>query len=258
MREQIDTWLTAVFGPSGMETIGPVVDELFREPKGGLFTIAVIAAVYSASRGLAAVIRALDVAYDIEEVRPWVSVRLLALGMSLGTLVVAALTLAVVVVGPLLGFGAAAIENDSVAHVLWQAFSYPLMFAVLVVWGATIFHLAPNHRTPWRWDLPGAVFTGVSWILVSVAFRVYTEFSASGNRITSSIAILIAAMLWVYFLSLGLLLGGELNGVLWRRAHPGEIQPAGKTWTQLARERLRAGWRARGHRTKATGDTRSR
>ena len=33
-----------------------------------------------------------------------------------------------------------------------------LALAVLIVWAATLFHVGPHHRTPWRYDIPGAVF----------------------------------------------------------------------------------------------------
>src|SRR5919106_2705267 len=52
--------------------------QLFSEQRGGLLTISIIVALLSASRGFAAVIRALDLAYEVSEERPWLVTRLLA------------------------------------------------------------------------------------------------------------------------------------------------------------------------------------
>jgi membrane protein len=91
-------------------------------------------------------------------------------------------------------------------------------FSVLVVWAATIFHIGPNHRTPWRFDLPGAVFTALGWVAISQTFALYVRLSAGGNEIQSSITVVLLALTLLYLLSIVMVVGAEINDVIARRS----------------------------------------
>ena len=81
----VESWIVdqmiTVFG--GDNTLEATVSDLFNSPNGGAFTIGALLAVYAASRGFVAVVRALDVAYDHEQQRGWLSTRLVGFGLTL-------------------------------------------------------------------------------------------------------------------------------------------------------------------------------
>lgn len=216
VRTTVVDFVQQVLTEDASETIA-AVRSLFTEQRPGLLTFGLVAAVFAASRGFAGAIRALDIAYDIEEDRSWLNVRVTALLLALGSILVVALTLAVVVVGPLLGSGqevAESIGAGSAFSTFWDWLRWPAASAVLVGWAATVYHLAPNHRTPWRWDLPGAVLAALAWVLASLGFRVYLAVAAEGNQVFGTLGGAITLMFWMYLLGVGLLLGGELNAIL--------------------------------------------
>ncbi len=196
------------------------VDQLFVQASPGVLTAATIGALWAVSRGFAAIIRALNVAYNIDEQRGWVATRLLALGLALGSVVTLALVVGMLVVGPFLGGGHAVAGRiglgDAFAFV-WDWLRGPVAFAVLVAWAATIYHVAPNHRSPWRWDLPGAVAASVLSLVLSLGFRLYVELAAAGNEVLGVLGGALLVLIWLYLQSIALLLGGELNAVLARR-----------------------------------------
>ena len=221
------------------------VEELFAGASPGVLTIGLAAAVWSASRGFTALIRALDVVYDLEEHRGYLRTRGLALVLALGSVLVAALTLAMLVLGPLLGTGrdvADAVGFGGPFATWWDWARWPTAVVVLVSWSATIFHVAPNHHTPWRWDLPGAVLSALAWALVSLGLRAYLAFAAGGNQVFGTLGGALIVLLWLYLLGLGVLLGGELNAVLARRhgitsavGSPGRSSPSnGRTSDHLS------------------------
>ena len=196
------------------------VQGLFSDSDSGALTIGLLTATWAASRAFQAVINALDVAYDLEERRPWLRLRLTAVGLSIGTAVVGALILGMLVVGPLFGTGrdiADAVGAGEVFAAFWDWMRWPAVLVLIIAWAATIFHIAPNHHTPWRWDVPGAGCTAAFWIVASVAFRVYLALAAGANEVLGTLGGSIIVLLWLYLMSLGLLLGGELNAVLVRR-----------------------------------------
>ncbi len=200
------------------------VQSLFSQARGGLLTLAAGSALVSLSGAFAVAVGALNLAYDVDEHRTWLRRRLVGLVMALGTLVLVVVALAVLVVGPLLGRGAALADALGLGRayvVSWDLLRLPALAVVLVGWLATLFHYAPNRRTTWRRSLPGAVLTAMLWVGASAGLRVYLEVAAGGNPVLGAFGGAALLMTWAYLLSVALLLGGELNGVLLDRRHLG-------------------------------------
>ncbi len=203
----------------GDEQLLDAVAGLFDERGAGLFVFSLALALWSVSRGFAGLVRALDRAYDLDDDRSWFSVRATALVMALGTVVTGAVVLALFVVGPLLGQGEAIADLVGLGDVfatLWDLARGPALFLVLIAWAATLFHVGPDHRTPWRWDLPGAALTGTLWLLLSQSFGLYVRFA--GGSVTGVIGTGLVALSWIWLMSIALLVGAELNAILAARA----------------------------------------
>lgn len=213
--------LQLVLTERASETVSSV-ESLFEDQRGGLLSIATVGALVTLSGAFAVAAGALNIAYDATETRPWLRRRLLGLGLALGTLVLAVVALAVVVVGPLFGRGeqlADLVGLGSVFTFTWDVLRLPAMVLVLVLWAVTLFHVAPSRRTGWRYAVPGALVTTVLWLLASGGFRLYLDLIAGRNPVLGAFGGGVIVMTWVYLLSLALLLGGELNAVLYDRRH---------------------------------------
>ena len=179
------------------------IDSVFAQTRPGVLSISIATAIFTLSRGFAGLIRALDVVYDVLETRNFIHTRVLAIGLALGTLITVAATTA---------FWVAA-DNAGVPGIVRLL----VAFLVLILWAATIFHIGPNHHTPWRYDLPGAVVAGIGWLALSIGFSTYIEFAGSGNVVGVAGALLLA-LTWVWAACVVLLLAGELNELLADRA----------------------------------------
>ncbi len=192
------------------------VRALFREGSGGVFTLGVVAALWSASRGTAAVLRAIAQIYDAEEQRSRLQRRLLALGLAVGGMVVVALMLVMLVLGPLLGAGRAAARPlglDELYGAVWQWVGIPVAFVVLVGWAVVILHVAPHAHASWRSHLVSGGVVGIGWVLGSLAVRTYLAVFG-GNPVFGVLGGALVILLWLYLLSLALILGAEVNAVL--------------------------------------------
>ena len=215
----VEDWLVNqmvdVFG--GDNSLEQTTRELFDGVNGGALTIGALIALYAASRGFTAVVRALDVAYDHGHMRGWFSTRLVGLGLTLLSVLAAAAVLTMIVVGPLFGEGdeiTADLGLASVVGTLWDWLRWPVVFVVLVAWAATVYHVAPNHRSPWRSELPGALVAAVWWGLVSLGFSTYLAVASSGaNAIFGLLGGAISLLFWLYLMAMGLLLGAEINSI---------------------------------------------
>ncbi len=202
----------------GDNNVEGVVRDLFASDNGSAFTVGAALAAYAASRGFTAVVRALDVAYDHEQQRNWLSTRIVGIGLTVMTIVVAAVVLMLIVVGPLFGEGAELAERlgaDGWFTVLWTWFRWPVVFLVLIGWAASLYNIAPNHRSPWKYELPGALLASVWWTVVSLGFGTYLGLASSGaNAIFGFLGGALSLLFWLYLMAMGLLLGAEVNSII--------------------------------------------
>jgi membrane protein len=208
--------LNLIFTAQAAETIHSV-EAIFEGNYGGLLTIASLVALVTISGAWAVMIRALNLAYDAVEVRPWLRRRLLGLGLGLVTVLVVVVALAVVVVGPLLGKGeelADLVGLGPAFVVVWNLLRLPVLFLGVTVWVMFVFHYAPSRRTHWWRSLPGALATSVLWLLATAGVHVYLRVAGERNPVLGAFGGGAIIMIWVYLLSVALLLGGEVNSVL--------------------------------------------
>ncbi len=220
VREEVVAALSSGL-PQQAQSLTEAVDQLFAETRPGVFTIGLLVAIWSASRGFRSTIRSVDAVYDLEERRTYLEVRLLSLAMALVAVPLSAIGLVAFAVGPLLGGGSAAagsIGEDALYDSAWQLLRWPIAGVATAAAVTTLLHIAPDEHTPWRRDIPGAALAVASWVLATIGLRVYVRFGGSENLLIGSLGAVLVVLIWLYLLALGLLLGAELNSVLATRA----------------------------------------
>jgi YihY family inner membrane protein len=184
----------------------------------GLIALAGLAvAFWSASKYVAAFIRASNAVYDIDEGRPIWKTLPLRLGITLVSLVLMAVTaLAVVLsgglahwVGDVLGIGPAAVTA-------WNIAKWPVLLVMVSLLFALLYWAAPNVKQRFRWVTPGGILAMLVWIVASAGFAVYVAAFGSYNKTYGSIATVVIFLVWLWVTNLALLLGAELNAELER------------------------------------------
>ncbi len=221
--------LRALFGPEiTEEVLEPLVVQLLFGERGGLALSSAVITLYLASRVFVATIRALDLAYAVEERRGAARQRLIALVFAIGFVIVLALTVALMVLGPLLGNlrdVVGAFGLSTAFEFVWAVVRGPFLGLVVIAFLTVVYRFGPNVRHRWRHCLPGAVLGVVLWLLASVAFRLYLEaqagrqtfgFVPETETVGRVIAATVATVVWTFLTSLVILLGGEFNADLAR------------------------------------------
>jgi membrane protein len=158
--------------------------------------------------------------YDIEDTRSRVRTRLVAVGLVLASMVLITVTLTALVLGPLFGAGrhvARWLGGAEVYGAVWEWVGVPVAFLALLVWAAAVFHSVPHEHVGWGEHVGGAALTGALWLLVSAGFRLYLQLFG-GNPVFGILGGALVVLVWLYLLSLALLLGAEMNAVLTLRA----------------------------------------
>jgi membrane protein len=115
----------------------------------------------------------------------------------------------------------------------WRMVRWSVSFAAILAVLTALYHFGTRRTEHWLWVLPGAIAGTIIWFPATLAYGWYVTSVANYTRIYGSFATGIATLVWLYITSFSVLLGAELNGVLyWER----QIQMAGeKTEPELAR-----------------------
>ncbi len=193
----------------------PIIDSatsLFDRRSGGVLTIASVAAIYASSRSFLELIRALNLSYDVDDPRKYLTLRALAMVMALATIAVSVAVLLLLIVLPTVEerislFGLEATIN---------AARFPVALIVAFVWIMTIYHFAPCRRTSWTADVWGSVTCLILWFVFSIGFRFYITLSSGSNEVLTALGGGLVAILWLYLMSIAILIGAEVNAVVWR------------------------------------------
>jgi membrane protein len=226
--------LESFFSAQVVEDVaGPLVEDLLRQQRTGLAIGSLALSLYLASRVFRAAIRALDDAYDVPERRNIAEQFGLAVAFLLGSLVVVVLSLAVLVLGPLLGVGSWIAERvgaGSLAELIWGWGRWPVVAAVAFWFLVSLYRSGPNVENTWRECVPGAVVSLLSLVAVVVGFQVYLSLAAptvpdvgdadEAVRLAGQLAgVALAALLFMWLLNIAVLVGGVVNAE-WRRQRP--------------------------------------
>ena len=203
LQATVDRFIDETFA-SQAESLKATVDELFSGPRPGLFSTSIAVALFTVSRGFAGLIRALDNAYDIDERRGAVRLRVTALGLAVGTFATVAASF----------YGWVQLRDAGLPFVLRGA----LALAVLVLWSVAMFHIGPHHRTPVRYDVPGALVAAIGWLLLTVGFSWYVRLAGTGNQVVGITGGLLVGLTWLWLACLVFLVGAEINEIVADRA----------------------------------------
>jgi membrane protein len=187
------------------------------KPAPGLFSFGILLTLWSASGAFAALINALNKAYDVEETRPVWKVRGIALLMTLGLSVMILIGVLLLILGPNIGSVIADFFGLGwVFEFVWNIARWPVALFFMVFTVALLYYFGPDANQPFRWITPGGFIAILLWVLASLAFRFYVSNFGSYDETYGSIGAVIVLLLYLYISSLTILFGAELNATLVR------------------------------------------
>ncbi len=181
------------------------------EKSAGILSIAVVATVWSAGKGVLALMRGLNAINGVEEERNYLAVRMVASFYTVVMLVALILSLFIMVFGnQLVSFALHRIPQLQVIVSFLMHFRFLFGLVVLILLFAMIYAFVPDKKLRFREQIPGAVFSAVVWSVFSWGFSVYVASTGSFS-IYGSLSIIIIVMLWLYFCMYIIMIGAYLN-----------------------------------------------
>jgi membrane protein len=197
---------------------------------GVMFFVGLAIALWSASRYVAAFMRASNAIYDVPEGRPiWKILPIrLAITVVVGVvLVVAALTVvftgeAARWLGDLVGLGETAVT-------VWDIAKWPVLLIIISLVFAILYWASPNAKVGgFRWITPGGLVAVVLWIIASAGFAFYIGNFGSYNETYGALGTPIVFLVWLWISNIAILLGAEFDAELHRGRAIESGHPPGK------------------------------
>lgn len=220
--------LNRILPYDALELVKNTVIEVVETKNGHLLSLSLVITLWTSSGGFNAVIRGLNKAYDESEHRSIFRVQLMAILCTVGVALVIIITILLLVFGQMLGrFLAIRLGLSYQFQVAWDAVRYIIILLSTIFIFAALYHYTPCRRLTWREVIPGAIFSTIGLIAVSMGFAFYVNNFGNYSRLYGSIGAVIVLLTWLFLLAIIIIMGGELNATL-AFNREGKEKPKGK------------------------------
>jgi membrane protein len=218
---QILLSIKTVAPPSALYIVEQTLRQTIRASTGGVLTISIIIGILFASNAIKVLMNLLNKAYGLPETRPAWKTR----GLTIWVIVL--FIIAVIIITNLIILGKVILHlldlyiglHHSVINVI-SLLRWPITFLMLFTIGFIIYYFIPNitstGKNRFLSSIPGTLFFTVGWLVVSWLFGLYVNNFGNYNRFYGAMGAVIILLIWLYYTSLVILVGGEINSVFYK------------------------------------------
>ncbi|SFB16474.1 membrane protein [Lentibacillus halodurans] len=191
------------------------VTELVNNQNRSLLSIGIIGTLWAASNGINAIMRGFNRAYEVEEDRSFIVVRLIAIILTIAMILVICMAFLLPVFGKMIGeyvftfFGA----SESFLNI-WDTMRWLISSTVIFIVLVALYKMAPNKRIYFKNVVWGALFATIGWQLASMVFSFYVNSMANYSATYGSLGTVIVLMIWFYLSGIIIMIGGVINAIL--------------------------------------------
>ena len=216
-------FLSNIMPAQAMDLINTVLSEAMIFSHGGLMAIiGVCITIILSTNAMAVVLKGLNRAYKVEETRNFVYTRILSLIMVFVDTMVLFLTINLIVFGKLIiNFLMTHFHMSKAVAITLLTLRWPVAFAALYLMAFLSYYILPDLRGNEKFKrtsaLPGTFFFCIFWLVGSWGFSVYVNNLKTYNMVYGTIGAFAVLMVWLYYTSVLILIGGEINSQVYNK-----------------------------------------
>ena len=212
LQETLMEVLSAILPPLTNEITFNTLDDIINNPRGGLLSIGFILALYFSANGMSSLIEAFNSSYHVNEYRSLLRQKALSLTLTFFLALLLIITIGLII------FGKVAVnyltDIDIISKFSADLILYGKWFILLAMFFsgiAILFHFGPVTTKKWKFFTAGSILSTLGIVITSIGFNYYINNFAQYNKVYGSIGTLMIILIWMYFNSIILLTGFELN-----------------------------------------------
>lgn len=192
------------------ELVESIIADVYSKSS-GILSVAVIATIWSAAKGVMALMKGLNAVNGVEENRNYFVIRFIASFYTLVMLLAVILSLFIMVFGDqLVTLALHRLPQLQMVVAFFMNFRFLVVWAVLTLSFAAIYAYVPDKKQKFKEQIPGAAFASVLWSIFSWGFSVYVTYGNSYG-IYGSLSLIIIVLIWMYFCMYIIMIGAYLN-----------------------------------------------
>lgn len=206
LRESINAMLPGVIGMF----LNSIIADVYGQSAGGI-SLAVLVMLWSAGKGMMALMRGLNAVNEVEEEKNYIFVRVVAAIYTI--LLIAAVIISMVFSGFgkfILKMFIDSIPGGDMLYSVLGRIRFLYSWIVLTVLFMMIYSYVPGRRQKFLMQMPGAFFTAIIWNGFSLGFSVYLEYFGDFG-VYGSLATVVIVLLWLYCMSYIVMIGAHIN-----------------------------------------------
>jgi membrane protein len=193
------------------------LEDIVKNQNGKLLSLGFVLALFFATNGIHTLMQAFNKSSLIVETRSWFKQRLVSLTLTILTAFSLIIGVAVMVIGEfIINFFKTSLEfKDGQFWIyLFIISRWIIIIVVYFVTTSVLYRYGPANAKKWKFFNAGAWFATLLTVLITIGFSFYINNFGAYNKLYGSIGTLLVVMIWLYLISLILLVGFELNASL--------------------------------------------
>ncbi|MBC2285265.1 YihY/virulence factor BrkB family protein [Listeria booriae] len=214
-KEEIYNTLQTFMPPEIYDILHPVIESMLTNASGTAISLGLITAIWSASKCFSALQEVLNIVYQAPDRKNFIVTRIMSFLMMLVIIVVIGAVVFVFAFGEqIVTFlqDQFDLKLDALADLgAAKWFITPIFLFILFL---IIYWLVPNVKWKIRKSVVGALFATIGWLAATELLSAYVSFQGDKILGFGSLSIMIVIMLWLYFVSIILLLGAFINVII--------------------------------------------
>lgn len=207
-----------------LEQVSQTIHDVISKPRGDLLSFSVLLTVFLSTNGMMELAQTFNKIYRTIEKRSYWKTRLIVTFLTVILALVMFFSILLLTVGSLAlnymvdnGFLA---QNFLFYSIL--ALKFIVLFILFLITISAVYYFAPALHNRWRFISIGSVVATLCSIVVSYLFSFYITNFGTYNKLYGSIGAMIAMMVWIYMISIILLVGYEVNSSIDQAAQSNE------------------------------------
>lgn len=192
------------------------IHDIISKQRGGLLSVGFILTLILSTNGMTSLMSAFNACYKTNETRGFFSIRFIATILIFILALSFIISIALLIVGQqmILDSDIRAIINDNISVDLVFILRFVFLYLIFQIAISSIYYWAPAIHEKWHFLSIGSVFSTLAIIVSSFGFSYYVNNFGNYNKLYGSIGALLVLMLWLFIISLILLVGFEMNAAI--------------------------------------------
>jgi membrane protein len=102
-------------------------------------------------------------------------------------------------------------NSELLVNILYYVFQIPISLLVIFFFIKLVYTIAPDDNIPSKYVTKGAIFTTITWLIITYIFSYYINNIAKYDLVYGNLANIVMLLLWFYALAYVFVLGLYLN-----------------------------------------------